>query len=105
MFLENYIEQINRLCENHKVKKLHVFGSVLEKRFSENSDIDFIVDFQAVDPIDYAENYFALKFSLQDLLKRPIDLLQQKAIQNKYLLQSINESKRLIYEACSFCMA
>jgi len=99
MFLENYIEQINRLCENHKVKQLYAFGSVLEKRFSDNSDIDLIVDFQSVDPIDYAENYFALKFSLQDLLERPIDLLEQRAILNKYLLQSINESKRLIYEA------
>ena len=99
MFLENYIEQINRLCEIHKVKQLYVFGSVLEKRFSDNSDIDLIVDFQSVDPIDYAENYFALKFSLQDLLERPIDLLEQRAILNKYLLQSINESKRLIYEA------
>jgi len=99
MFLENYIEQINRLCENHKVKQLYAFGSVLEKRFSDNSDIDLIVDFQSVDPIDYAENYFALKFSLQDLLERPIDLLEQRAILNKYLLKSINESKRLIYEA------
>ena len=99
MFLENYIEQINRLCENHKVKQLYAFGSVLEKRFSDKSDIDLIVDFQSVDPIDYAENYFALKFSLQDLLERPIDLLEQRAILNKYLLQSINESKRLIYEA------
>ena len=99
MFLENYIEQINRLCENHKVKQLYAFGSVLGTRFSDNSDIDLIVDFQSVDPIDYAENYFALKFSLQDLLERPIDLLEQRAILNKYLLQSINESKRLIYEA------
>jgi len=99
MYFENYIEQITRLCENHKVKQLYAFGSVLEKRFSDNSDIDLIVDFQSVDPIDYAENYFALKFSLQDLLDRPIDLLEQRASLNKYLLQSINESKRLIYEA------
>ena len=99
MLLESYIEQINRLCENHKVKQLYAFGSVLEKRFSETSDIDLLVDFQSSDPIDYAENYFALKFSLQDLLDRPIDLLEQRAIRNKYLLQSINESKRLIYEA------
>ena len=59
MLLESYIEQINRLCENHKVKQLYAFGSVLEKRFSETSDIDLLVDFQSSDPIDYAENYFA----------------------------------------------
>ena len=99
MYLENYIDQISKLCENHKVRQLFAFGSVVDDRFNDNSDIDLIVDFQTADPLDYAENYFALKFSLEELLKRPIDLLEQKAIQNKYLLQSINKSKRLIYEA------
>jgi predicted nucleotidyltransferase len=99
MYLESYIDQINKLCENHKVRQLFAFGSVIDDRFTESSDIDLMVDFQIVDPLDYAENYFALKFSLEELLKRPIDLLEQKAIHNKYLLQSINKSKRLIYEA------
>jgi predicted nucleotidyltransferase len=99
MYLESYIDKINKLCENHKVRQLFAFGSVVDDRFTESSDIDLIVDFQIADPLDYAENYFALKFSLEELLKRPIDLLEQKAIQNKYLLQSINKSKRLIYEA------
>ncbi len=99
MYLENYIHQINRLCENHNVRQLFVFGSVMDERFTESSDIDLIVDFQTTDPLEYAENYFALKFSLEELLNRHVDLLEQKAIQNKYLLQSINKSKRLIYEA------
>jgi predicted nucleotidyltransferase len=99
MYLEDYIEPICQLCENHKVKQLFAFGSVLEDRFAENSDIDLIVDFNTSDPLDYAESYFALKFSLEDLLKHPIDLLEQKAISNKYLLQNIESSKKLIYEA------
>ena len=99
MYLERYIDKINKLCENHKVRQLFAFGSVVDDRFTESSDIDLIVDFHIADPLDYAENYFALKFSLEKLFKRPIDLLEQKAIQNKYLLQSINKSKRLIYEA------
>jgi len=99
MYLENYIDQINILCKNYKVRKLFAFGSVLEDSFSNESDIDLFVDFKTTDPFVYAENYFDLKFSLEELLKRPVDLLEQKAIQNKYLLQSINKSKRLIYEA------
>ena len=99
MFLNSYIDQITKLCENHGVRNLYAFGSVVGKRFTEKSDVDLIVDFKIVDPLYYAENYFALKFSLEELLKRPIDLLEQKAISNKYLLQSINSSKRLIYEA------
>jgi len=99
MYLDSYTDRINRLCENHKVKQLFAFGSVLNDGFSENSDIDFVVDFSTNDPIDYAEQYFSLKFSLEELLNRPIDLLEQKGIKNKYLVHSINQTKKLIYEA------
>ena len=99
MYLENYIRQINELCKNYKVSQLFAFGSVLDESFSDESDIDLIVDFQSADPFVYAENYFELKFSLEELLKRPVDLLEQKAIHNKYLLQNINKSKKLLYEA------
>lgn len=99
MYLDTYTDQINRLCENHKVLHLFAFGSVLNDRFSDDSDIDLVVDFSTSDPLEYAENYFSLKFSLEKLLNRPIDLLEQKALRNKYLVQSINHSKKLIYEA------
>jgi uncharacterized protein len=99
MYLENYIDKINKLCEDHKVRQLFAFGSVIDERFTEGSDIDLVVDFQTTDPLEYAENYFAFKFSLEELLNRPIDLLEQKAIQNKYLLHHINKSRMLIYEA------
>ncbi len=98
MYLDSYTDQINRLCDNHKVRQLFAFGSVLIEGFSADSDIDFVVDFNTSDPFEYAENYFALKFSLEDLLERPVDLLEHRAIRNKYLVQSINESKKLIYE-------
>lgn len=79
------------------MKNLFVFGSVLTPQFNENSDIDFIVDIDSTDPIDYANHYFALKFSLEDLLKRPIDLLENKAIKNPFLLQQIGHTKSLVY--------
>jgi uncharacterized protein len=99
MFLEPYTDQIKKLCENHKVRNLYVFGSVTNNKFTEKSDIDFVVDFNTDDPLDYADNYFALKFSLEELLKRQIDLLEYRGLKNKYILQSINESKKLIYES------
>lgn len=99
MFLDKYNERIQKLCENHKVRNLYVFGSVVTNSFTENSDIDFVVDFNTKDPLDYADNYFSLKFSLEDLLKRPIDLLEQRGLKNKYIIQSINNTKKLVYEA------
>lgn len=95
--LENYSQEINRLCAKHKVKSLYAFGSVLTDKFNENSDIDLMVDFSDVELENYADNYFDLKFSLQDILKRPVDLLEEKAIKNPYFKQSVFKQRQLIY--------
>ena len=42
-----------------------------------------------------ADNYF--KFSLQDILKRQIDLLEEKAIKNPYTRKSVNHQRQLVY--------
>jgi len=47
--------------------------------------------------LDYADNYFNLKFALEELLSRQIDLLENKAIKNPYLRENINNSKTLLY--------
>ena len=95
--IERNIDKIRDLCLKHKVGRLFVFGSVLTNRFKNESDIDFIVDFKDIDLYDYADNYFGLKFSLENLFKREVDLLEDKAIKNPYLRQSIDSSKQLIY--------
>lgn len=94
---EAYLSEITKLCKSHKVNSLYAFGSVLTDNFNEESDIDLIVDFQQIPVESYADNYFDFKFSLQDILKRPIDLLEEKAIKNPYFLENINQNKRLIY--------
>lgn len=95
--LSLYKDQINELCASHMVKSLYAFGSVLTSDFDNNSDIDLIVDFNDVDVNDYADNYFDLKFSLQDIFKRPIDLLEEQAIKNPYFKQVVNQTKELVY--------
>ena len=95
--IEKNISPISNLCREYKVKQLFVFGSVLTDNFKKNSDIDFIVDFQRMDLYEYADNYFDLKFSLEHLLNREVDLLEDKAMRNPYLRQSIDSSKQLIY--------
>lgn len=97
MYLDLYNSEINELCKKYRVRNLFVFGSVLTDRFSEKSDIDFVVDIDSGDPIIYAENYFKLKFSLEKLLNRKIDLLEEKALKNKYFIENINNLKYQIY--------
>jgi len=96
--IEAYRDQIQRLCEDYKVKSLYSFGSVNTKKFNEQSDVDLMVDFETTDPIEYTDNYFDLKFELERILNRSIDLLEHKAVKNPFLRENIDRSKILIYE-------
>jgi len=95
--LDKNIQQINKLCQKYNVVRLFVFGSALTNRFSDKSDIDFLVDFENVLLEDYADNFFDFKYSLQDLLNRDIDLLESKALRNPYFKENVEKTKKLIY--------
>lgn len=95
--IENHTKDILTLCKTYKVKSLYAFGSVLTDKFNSESDIDLIVDFQQLDVLDYGDNYYNLKFSLEDIFKRNVDLLEEKAIRNPYFLKTLNQNKKLIY--------
>jgi uncharacterized protein len=99
MYLDSYIKDIKRLCQENSVRNLFVFGSVLTEDFKDASDIDMIVDIDSSDPLDYADKYFNLKFSLQEIFKREIDLLENKAIRNPYIRENIDKTKSLVYGA------
>lgn len=95
--LETYKDQIQRLCKSHRVKTLYSFGSVNTSKFATDSDVDLMVDFAITDPIEYTDSYFNLKFELERILNRSIDLLENKAIKNPFLRENIDKSKVLIY--------
>ena len=97
--IESHTTDITKLCKTHNVKSLYAFGSVLTDKFNTESDIDLIVEFQPLDVLDYVDNYYDLKFSLETILKREIDLLEEKAIKNPFLLKSIDSTKKLLYES------
>lgn len=95
--IENHSKDILNLCKTHKVKSLYAFGSVLTDKFNNESDVDLIVDFEPLDVLDYGDNYYDLKFSLENILKRSVDLLEEKAIKNPYFIKILNQNKKLIY--------
>ena len=43
--LERTHDHITALCRKHGVRHLYAFGSVLTPRFTDHSDVDFLVDF------------------------------------------------------------
>ena len=94
---ETHISQIIKLCKKYRVRTLSAFGSVIRDDFHSESDIDFVVDFEENDPFKYADLYFQLKEKLEKLLKRQIDLIEERAIKNSFFRKELNETKVLIY--------
>lgn len=103
--INKHQKELNQACASLKVDKLFAFGSILTEDFGPNSDIDFIVTIASDDPIEYAENYFELKFKLEKIFNRTIDLLEEKAIRNKTFENLINQKKVLVYAKRSQSMA
>ncbi|HAF30670.1 MAG TPA: nucleotidyltransferase [Bacteroidales bacterium] len=99
-FIEDKLNDIKKLCENHGVKSLYIFGSVNTDKFTKNSDIDFLISFKESLTIEeYTENYFLLQYKLRELLQREIDLVTQNSLSNPYFIKSVDQSKQLLYGA------
>lgn len=95
--VELNIGKITTLCKRYKVAQLFVFGSILTPHFNKQSDIDFIVNFNKEQIKDYFSNFFDLKYELENVLGREVDLLEEQAIRNCYLKENIEQTKTLVY--------
>ncbi|MBN2133034.1 MAG: nucleotidyltransferase domain-containing protein [Sedimentisphaerales bacterium] len=94
-------ESLRDLCRQFGVRRLDVFGSALvEAAFdAERSDVDFLVEFEPMEPIRHGKAYFGLLAALQDLFAHPVDLVEAGAVTNPYLRESIDKGRKQIYAA------
>lgn len=97
--IESHRVELERLCRQYRVRRLELFGSAATGRDTAESDLDFLVEFEALLSGEYADTYFGLLESLERLFDRPVDLVVASAIRNPYLRRSIDENKALIYAA------
>jgi len=95
--ITTYKNQIIDLCKSHNVKNLYIFGSACTEKFTENSDIDFLVSFNEMEFGSYADTYFDLADQFETLLHRKVDLVTEKSLSNPYFIASVNQTKTLIY--------
>ena len=92
--------QIRNLCRRHHVKRLDVFGSAVNGDFREDeSDIDFLVEFDDSVEGQRFETHFQLTDELKALFERSVDLVDDSAIQNPYFRDEVDQTREPIYEA------
>jgi hypothetical protein len=96
--LEQYYNEIKQICDSLPVKRLGLFGSVLNKKFTSKSDIDVLVLFDEKQEMDLFNNYFELKEKLEEVFHRQVDLVIDKDFENPFFKKSIEQSREIIYE-------
>lgn len=71
------LRQQPNLFEQYNIKTLALFGSTARNQATEQSDLDFLVEFVGASTFD---GYMNLKFFLEDLFDRPVDLVTRKSL-------------------------
>ena len=98
--IDKKLPQIIDLCDKYHVKVLALFGSITGNKFdSKNSDLDLVVEFFPMVPVQHADSYFGLIEDLQNLFELEIDLVEYPSIRNPFFLEVIEKNRVVIYEA------
>ncbi len=101
--VEERIVEIEKLCREHEVARLELFGSAASGTFHPGeSDLDFLVSFEPRPKGSRPAPYFRLAAALQDLFGMDVDLVEEQAINNPYFRQAVDTGpKTPLYESPS----
>ena len=98
--VQGKLKDVVDLCKIREVRRLALFGSAAADSFDRfSSDLDLIVEFKPMSPVQHADNYFGLMEDLQRLFGVPVDLIEMGPIRNPFFRQSLEETQVILYEA------
>lgn len=98
--IDDIRKQVRDLCPDFQVRSLDLVGSAATGHYIPGkSDLDFVVQFQPGLPTGHADRYFGLLFALEDRFGQSIDLLDEKALRNPYLIKSLQKMRINVYPA------
>src|SRR5438552_16849358 len=87
------------VLKKHRIKHAFLFGSAISDKFTDQSDIDLLIDFEeGLDPLVRGELLLDLQIALEDLLHRGMELVTETSLKNPFLIEEINEKKIKLYE-------
>jgi len=94
--LEIPSEKIREFCRKHGIARLALFGSILRKDFSPQSDIDVLVEFQP--DVKVGLSFFQMERELSELLGRRVDL-NTPGFLSKYIRDQVLAEAEVQYDA------
>lgn len=98
--IEQHRAQIQALCLKHGVQRLELFGSAARGDVDPiNSDLDFFVEFTDPGWRGSFKRYMGLKLDLEEMLGKPVDLVELTSVKNPYFLEVATRHRELLYAA------
>jgi len=94
---EIYKADVERACREFSLTRLDLVGSAARADFADQSDIDLLVTFDGDKSL--FDRYFGLKERLEAIFKRPIDLIEERAVRNPYIRTAFQRDRIKLYEA------
>ena len=83
-----------------RLLRLDLFGSAASGGYDPaRSDLDLLVQFESMPPVEHAENHLAFLESLESLFARRVDLVNADSIRNPYFRESVERTRRQLYAA------
>ncbi len=89
-------KKITEFCKRWSVTEFAMFGSVLRDDFRPDSDIDVLV---SIDPRAHIGLFELadMKIELQNMFKRPVDLVEKEGLRNPYRRKEILRTAQVVY--------
>ena len=99
--VEERLAEIEQLCREHHVERLELFGSAASGAFRPGeSDLDFLVTFEASPDGRGLVTYLGLVSGLEELFGVHVDLVEEETIRNPYFRQAVDTGPRVrLYES------
>ena len=98
--IKNKKEELHSICRKNKVAELYLFGSAASSDFNVESDLDFSVLFESnISPLEHGEAFFNLKYDLETLFSKPVDLVSYRVVKNPVFKEELDRTKVMLYAA------
>jgi predicted nucleotidyltransferase len=98
IYISIHQQEITAFCHRWHVVEFALFGSVLRDDFSQESDVDVLVTF-APDAEISLFDMTQMQIELQDIFKRPVDMIEKDALCNPYRKRDILNTAQVVYAA------
>lgn len=95
--IDYHTDEFAALCKSHQVSELYLFGSFANGNYNENSDVDLLVDIEEPDPIQKGLLILSLYCKFEEYFRKKVDLLTFRSLKNPFLIEEIENTKKLIY--------